>query len=252
MELVDTHAHTSFDAFDDDRAAMYARARDAGVVAIVEVGVGLEGSRRAVARAAEETLVRAAAGLHPTDLDTFEEDWPAFEALARGGGIVAVGECGLDYHWMKAPKELQAESFRRQIRLARELGLPFIVHCREAEDDLVPILRDERYARGVVHCFGGTRAQAEEILALGLRISFCGNVTYPKAERLRDAARAVPLDTLMLETDAPFLPPQAKRGQRNEPAFVAHTAAFLAELFGVPLDELAKRTTRNAREFFAL
>ncbi|MHC4163958.1 MAG: TatD family hydrolase [Planctomycetota bacterium] len=251
-ELIDTHAHTNFDAFDADRADVYARAREAGVRAILEVGVGLSGSRAAVERAAAEEMVHAAVGLHPTDLATFEEDWPPFEELVRTRDVTAVGECGLDYHWMTAPKEVQADAFRRQIRLACQMALPFIVHCREAEDDLIGILKDEAYARGVVHCFGGTRAQAEVILALGLRITFCGNVTYKKADGLREAARAVPLDRLMLETDAPFLPPQARRGKRNEPAFVHHTAEFLAELFGVPFEELAQRTTRNARRFFDL
>jgi TatD DNase family protein len=251
-EFIDTHAHTNFDAFDPDRDAVYARAREAGVVAIVEVGVGLEGSRRAVARAAGVPLLRAAAGLHPTGLDTFEEDWPAFEELVTRNDVAAVGECGLDYHWMKSPRELQERAFRLQIDLARRRSLPFIVHCREAEADLIRILRDEGYPRGVVHCFGGTREEAEEILHLGLHLSFCGNVTYPKAGALRDAARAVPLDRLMLETDAPFLPPQAKRGQRNEPAFVALTARFLADLHGAPLEELARRTTRNARRFFQI
>jgi len=251
-ELIDTHAHTNFDAFDDDRAEVYARAREAGVSTILEVGVGLKGSRAAVERAAAEEMVFAAVGLHPTDLATFEADWPPFEELVRQNDVTAVGECGLDYHWMTAPKEVQEDAFRRQIRLARQMALPFIVHCREAEDDLVPILRSEGYARGVVHCFGGTRAQAEAILALGLRITFCGNVTYKKADGLREAARAVPLDRLMLETDAPFLPPQARRGKRNEPAFVRLTAEFLAELHGVPFEELARRTTRNARRFFDL
>jgi TatD DNase family protein len=250
-ELIDTHAHTNFEAFDEDRGAVYARARQAGIVTILEIGVGLQGSRRAVARAAEEPLIRAAAGLHPTGLETFAEDWPAFEELARGG-VTAIGECGLDYHWMTAPKAVQEEAFRRQIRLARDLSLPFIVHCRKAEEDLIPLLRDEGYTRGVVHCFGGTRAQAEEILALGLHLTFCGNVTYKKAEALREAARAVPLDRLMLETDAPFLPPQPKRGQRNEPAFVRFTAELLADLKGVDFDELARTTTENARRFFAI
>jgi TatD DNase family protein len=251
-ELIDTHAHTNFDAFDEDRSAVYARAQKAGVRAIVEVGVGLDGSRAAVARAATEEMVYAAVGLHPTDLDTFEQDWPEFERLVRTQDVTAVGECGLDYHWMKAPRERQEEAFRRQIHLARQMALPFIVHCREAEADLIRILEQEGYARGVVHCFGGTRAQAEAILALGLRVTFCGNVTYKRAESLREAARAVPLDRLMLETDAPFLPPQPRRGQRNEPAFVTHTGEVLAALHEVSFQELARQTTRSARRFFDL
>ncbi|HEX5137958.1 MAG TPA: TatD family hydrolase [Planctomycetota bacterium] len=252
MELVDTHAHTNFDAFDGDREEMYDRARAAGIVAIVEVGVGLEGTRAALARSKETDLVYAAGGLHPTGLDTFETDWTALERLIRTEDFTAVGECGLDYHWMKAPKATQEEAFRRQINLARQMSLPYIVHCREAETDVLRILRDEGYPRGVVHCFGGTRAEAEEFLSLGLAVTFCGNVTYKNAERLREAARAVPLDKLMLETDAPFLPPGAKRGKRNEPAFVAGTAAFLAEIKGVGVEELARATTRNARRFFDL
>lgn len=251
-ELIDTHAHTNFDAFDADRAEVYARAKAAGVVAIVEVGVGLEGARGALKRAASEDFVYAAGGLHPTGLDTFEQDWPELERLIRTEDFAAVGECGLDYHWMKAPKERQEEAFRRQIRLARQMAMPYIVHCREAESDVLRIVREEGYPRGVVHCFGGTRAEAEEFLSLGLRVTFCGNATYKNAEKLRDAARAVPLDRLMLETDAPFLPPQSRRGKRNEPALVAETAAFLAGLHGVTVDELAQATTRNARLFFDL
>ncbi|MFI5403736.1 MAG: TatD family hydrolase [Planctomycetota bacterium] len=252
MELIDTHAHTNFDAFDGDRDDVYARARSNGIVAILEVGVGLEGARGALRRAASDDLVHAAGGLHPTGLDTFESDWPELERLIRAGGVVAVGECGLDYHWMKAPKERQEVAFRRQIRLAREVALPYIVHCREAETDVLRIVRDEGYPRGVVHCFGGAREEAEEFLSLGLRVTFCGNVTYKGAEKLREAARAVPLDRLMLETDSPFLPPAARRGKRNEPAFVPETAAFLAQLHGVTPDALAAATTRNARAFFGI
>jgi TatD DNase family protein len=252
LELIDTHAHTNFDAFDGDRGDVYARAKAAGLCAIVEVGVGLEGARGALKRAASEDFVYAAGGLHPTGLDTFESDWPELERLIRTEDFAAVGECGLDYHWMKAPKERQEEAFRRQVNLARRMSLPYIVHCREAEGDVLRILRDEGYPRGVVHCFGGTRAEAEEFLALGLRVTFCGNVTYRNAEKLREAARAVPLDRLMLETDSPFLPPASRRGKRNEPAFVAETAAFLADLHGVAVEDLARVTTRNARLFFDL
>ncbi len=249
-EFIDTHAHTGFEAFDEDRAQVYQRARAAGCVAIVEVGVGLSGSRRALELAAAEEMVHPAAGLHPTDLERFDEEWPHFEELVRTKDVTAVGECGLDYHWMKAPKDIQADAFRRQINLARQMALPYIIHCRDAEDDLITILRDEAYPRGVVHCFGGTRAQAETILDLGLRISFCGNVTYKNADGLREAAAAVPPDRLFLETDSPFLPPQEKRGKRNEPAYAVHTGALLAELHGLSFDDLAKTTTANARRFF--
>jgi TatD DNase family protein len=251
-EYIDSHAHTNFDAFDTDREKVYDRAREASIVAIIEVGVGLSGSRAAVARAAEVDFVHAAAGLHPTDLDTFDEDWAEFEALVRSGRPVAVGECGLDYHWMKAPKEKQAESFRRQLELARDVDLPFIVHCREAEDDMIGILEEVGYGRGVTHCFSGTAGQAERILGLGLHISFCGNVTYRKNAQGHAAARAVPVERLLLETDSPFLSPQGKRGQRNEPAHVLLTADYLAQLKGIAPGELADVTTANAKRLFEL
>ena len=252
MEYIDSHAHTNFDAFDEDRDEMYARARSAGLTAIIEVGVGLEGSRRALERAAGNPLIRAATGLHPTDLDHFEEQWPEFEALVRAGGTVAVGECGLDYHWMTAPKELQEESFRRQIALARDVGLPFIVHCRTAEDDVIRILKDAGYTRGVVHCFGGDAAQAEAVLELGMHISFCGNVTYKKNDTFREAASVVPLDRLLLETDSPFLAPGKRRGKRNEPSYVVETAAYLASLKQVPVEDLVTHATSNTKELFQL
>ncbi|MGQ0613879.1 MAG: TatD family hydrolase, partial [Planctomycetaceae bacterium] len=251
-EWIDTHAHTAFEAFDEDRAEVYARARAAGVVAIVEVGVGLEGSKAAVALAARETMVHAAVGLHPAYPDGFDRDWAEFEALVRTTDVAAIGECGLDYHWMKAPKEAQQRAFRAQIGLARQMALPYIVHCRDAEEDLLDLLLEEGYPRGVVHCFSGTRDQAARLVAAGMRLSFCGNVSYPRNSALREAVHAVPLDRLLLETDAPFLPPQGRRGGRNEPAFVVETATLLAGIYGVTPEELARRTTANARRFFDL
>ncbi len=251
-EYIDTHAHTNFDAFDADRGEVYARARAAGVGAIIEVGVGLAGSKAALRLAQAEPMVRASAGLHPTGLGRWEEEWEEFEALVRGGEVVAVGECGLDYHWMKSEKGVQRRAFERQIALAREAGLPFIVHCRDAEEEVTAVVRGAGYGRGVVHCFGGSAAQAEALLALGLHLSFCGNVTFPRNRALAEAAAVVPLDRLLLETDSPFLAPVPMRGRRNEPAFVAHTAAFLAGLHGVTVERIAEATTHNAHHFFAL
>jgi TatD DNase family protein len=221
VEYIDSHAHTNFDVFDDDRESMYAAARSAGLIAIVEVGVGLDGSKRALARADEVELVHAATGLHPTGLEQFEEQWPEFEALVRGGG-------------------------------AREVGLPYIVHCREAENDLIRILLDVGYPHGVVHCFGGEADQARALVEFGMHISFCGNVTYKKNDSMREAARAVPVERLLLETDSPFLAPGKKRGKRNEPAYVVETAAYLAALKEVPLDEFVGATTTNTKRLFAL
>jgi TatD DNase family protein len=153
---------------------------------------------------------------------------------------------------MTAPKEIQEESFRRQILLARDVRLPFIVHCREADEDVIRILGECGYTRGVVHCFGGTAEQATALVELGMHVSFCGNVTYKKNDAMRAAAKAVPLERLLLETDSPFLAPGKRRGKRNEPAFVVATAAFLASLKDVSVERLVERTTRNARELFGL
>jgi TatD DNase family protein len=252
VEYIDSHAHTNFDVFDEDREEVYARATAAGLSAIIEVGVGLEGSKRALERANSTAMVHAATGLHPTDLDDFDAQWPEFEALVRGGGMVAVGECGLDYHWMKAPKDKQERAFRLQLELARDVDLPFIVHCREAEDDLIEVLESGCFANGVVHCFGGTADHARRIVDLGLHVSFCGNVTYKKNEGFREAAKVVPADRLLLETDSPFLAPGKKRGKRNEPAFVLETAAALASLRDVPLIDLVNDATTNTRRLFRL
>ncbi len=261
MEYIDSHAHTNFDVFDDDREDVYARAAAAGLIAIIEVGVGLEGSKRALERARNTDIVYAAMGLHPTDLDDFDSQWPEFEALVRAEvqdrGMVAVGECGLDYYWMKAPKEKQERAFRLQLELARDVDLPFIVHCREAEDDLIEVLKsgcqsNEILPNGVVHCFGGTADHARAIVDLGLHVSFCGNVTYKKNEGFREAAKVVPADRLLLETDSPFLAPGKKRGKRNEPAFVLETAAALASLRDVPLIDLVNDATANTKRLFRL
>ena len=153
---------------------------------------------------------------------------------------------------MKSEKDVQEEAFRRQLDLARDLELPYIIHCRDADDDLVTILTDHGYAHGVVHCFGGTPDHARALLDLGMHLSFCGNITYKSAESLREAARVVPVDRLLLETDCPFLAPKPKRGKRNEPAFVAHTARFIAELKGVSFEELTETATHTTRELFSL
>ena len=216
------------------------------------MGVGLEGSKKALARAAATDFVHAATGMHPTDLDRFEDQWPEFEALVRGGGMCALGECGLDYHWMTVPPEPQEEAFRRQLALAQELALPYIVHCRKADDDLIRILGDVGYTHGVVHCFGGDATQASALVELGMHLSFCGNVTYKKNDSIREAAQAVPVERLLLETDSPFLAPGKRRGKRCEPAFVTETAAFLAELKQVSLEELAAHATANTKELFRL
>jgi TatD DNase family protein len=258
--FVDSHAHIDGEDFDADRDEVVARARAAGVRAILNVGTGDPHSgvlERAVASAEKYEDVFAAVGVHPHDARLFDE--PAerrlSELLRRGGRVVALGEIGLDYHYDNSPREVQREVFARQLRLAKETGLPVVIHSREADDETTAILRTE-YAGaargGVMHCFGGGRRMAEEVLELGFLISFAGNVTFKNAEPLREVARAVPLGRMLVETDCPFLTPVPFRGRRNEPAYVVETARFIAALKGVEPEEFGRVTSENFARLFGL
>jgi len=252
-ELFDTHAHLHFPDFDDDRDAVLARARAAGVRRMVTIGTDAETTRAALAVAEAESDVWATAGVHPHDAAESDEAAQAeVERLAADPRVVAIGEIGLDFFRNLSPREAQERVLRRFVGLARRLGKPVVVHCRDAHDATLAILSEERVAEvgGIMHCFSGDVGIARRCLDLGLLISLAGPVTYPNARALPDVARFVPPDRLVVETDCPFLPPQGYRGKRNEPAHLAITAARVAELRGEPLAELAARTTDNARRLF--
>ena len=249
-ELFDTHAHLHFPEFDADRDAMLARARAAGVRRMVTIGTDAETTRAALAVAEREADVWATAGVHPHDAGESDEAALAeVEALAGQPRVVAIGEIGLDFFRNLSPREAQERVFRRFIGLARRLGKPVVVHCRDAHAEVLTILSEERVADvgGIMHCFSGDVQIARRCLDLGLVISLAGPVTYPNARALPDVARFVPADRLVIETDCPFLPPQGYRGKRNEPAYLALTATRVAELRGEPLEALARRTSDNAR-----
>ena len=260
--LVDSHCHIDGEAFDADRDEVVQRAHEAGVVAMLNVGTGDPNSddlRKAVAVAEKYENVFASVGVHPHDAKLYDDRAEEhLVELTRSNKVIAWGEIGLDYYYDHSPRDVQRDVFRRQIKKAKELGLPIIVHSRDADDETVEILSEEYGANqgarrpGIMHCFGGTAAMAERVLPLGFMISFAGNVTFKKAENLREAAKVVPLDRLLVETDCPFLTPVPFRGKRNEPAFVEHTAKFLAELRGMEFDTLAKQTTDNFLSFFGL
>src|SRR3712207_442115 len=226
--FVDSHAHIDGEEFDADRVEVVERARAAGVRAILNVGTGDPhgGSfERAVAVAEEFEGVYAAAGVHPHDARLYDDaaEKRLLEVLRSSGRVVALGEIGLDYHYDNSPREVQREVFARQLRLAREEGLPVVIHSREADDDTAEILRRElggSGTRGVMHCFGGGPDLAGAALALGFYVSFAGNVTFKKAEALREVAAVVPTGRMLVETDCPFLAPVPHRGRRNEPAHV--------------------------------
>jgi TatD DNase family protein len=249
LDLFDTHAHLHFPEFDEDREALLARAREAGVRRMLTIGTEPESSRAAAALAAREADVWATVGIHPHDAaGAGPESLDAIEALAAAPRVVAVGEIGLDYFRNLSPREDQQRVFRAQLGLARRAGKPVVIHCRDAHDDVLRILAEERVAerRGIMHCFSGDVEVARRCLDLGLLISLAGPVTYPNARALPAVARFVPADRLVVETDCPFLPPQGHRGQRNEPAYLSITAARVAELRGEPVEEVAARMTANA------
>ena len=258
--FVDSHAHIDGEEFDADRDEVVARARAAGVGAILNVGTGdphAGNLERAVAVAEKYEGVYAAVGVHPHDARLYDgaAERRLLGIVRRGPPVVAWGEIGLDYHYDNSPRDVQREVFAAQLRLARAEGLPVIIHSREADEDTASILRRELAGAetfGVMHCFGGGPALAEAALELGFMISFAGNVTFKKAEGLREVARTVPFDRLLVETDCPFLAPVPLRGRRNEPAFVVETARFLAELRGVEPEEFGRATTENFARLFGL
>ena len=254
--LFDTHAHLHFPDLVADLDAVLARARAAGVVGMVTIGTDGKTNEEAVALAERLHDVYATVGIHPHDAEAATEaDWAAMQRLARAcAKVVAFGEMGLDFFRNLSPRDVQERVFRRQLSVARELGKPAVVHCRDAHAETLEILADERVADigGVMHCFLGDVEIARRCLDLGLMISLAGPVTYKNARALPEVARFVPADRLVVETDCPFLPPHPHRGQRNEPAWVAITAARVAELRGMTPESLGEATTENALRLFRL
>lgn len=256
MQLFDTHCHLDEPAFDGDRDEALARARSAAVVGIITIGTTALSSSAAVDLARRRGDVYAAVGIQPNYVaEEKPGDWEKVVALAADPKVVAIGETGLDRYWDYTPFARQAEAFDRHLELSRTTGKPFVVHCREAEADVVAQLRNAVAAgplRGVMHSFSGDLATAEACLELGLYVSFAGMATFKRNDALRAVSKAVPLDRLLLETDAPYLAPMPHRGKRNEPAYVAHTAAALAEVRGMSVEEFAAATTGNAKRLFGI
>lgn len=247
--LFDTHAHLHDPAFAADREAVLARARAAGVGQFLTIGTDAESSREALVLAERHADIYAAVGIHPHDAVRADEAALAEVAhLAGHPRAVAIGEIGLDFFRNLSPRAAQLAALRAQLTLARELGKPILVHCRDAHPELLAVLEADGIpaAGGIMHCFSGDVDVARRSIALGLLVSIAGPVTYPNARRLGEVVRAVPLDRLVVETDCPYLPPQPWRGQRNEPAHLRATATRVAELREVSLGALAARTTRTA------
>ena len=253
--LIDSHCH--LDMFPaDEREALLARATEAGVGEMVSIGTRLGQSRALVDLVAKLPNVWCTVGIHPHNAGEGPAPDPeALAAMTRHPRVVGIGESGLDYFYDKAPRPAQQASFRAHIRAARIAGLPLVIHARDADDDIAAILHEERAEGGpfafLLHCFSSGRQLAEQAVEMGGYISLSGILTFPKSTELRAIAAAVPEDRLLVETDAPYLAPVPHRGKRNEPSFVAHTAAVLAEVRGLDPDALAGVTTRNFRRLFA-
>ncbi len=258
--FVDSHAHIDGPEFDADREDIIQRAHAAGVSAILNVGTGDPHSgafERAIELGKSHQSVYTAIGTHPHDARFYndEAEEKTRSLIQSGERVVAWGEIGLDFHYDNSPRDVQVDVFRRQLRAARDLNLPVIIHTREAETETIEILKsdyDGADRRGVFHCFSGSEDLAKRALEIGFMISFSGIVTFKKAEELRNIARQVPLDHLLIETDCPYLTPVPHRGKRNEPAYVVEVARCLAGLHGLEIEELGHITTENFMRFFNL
>lgn len=253
--LIDTHCHLDFERFDADREAVVARAVAAGVTRLVVPAVDLDNGRSVLALTEKYDSVFAAVGVHPNSSAKWEEGWlDTIRTWAKHPKVVAIGEIGLDYYWDKSPKAVQYRAFADQLALAAELGLPVIVHNRESSEDVVRLLQESPLAGqerpGVLHSFAADWTTAKAVLDLGFYIGFTGPLTYKQADDLRRIAAQIPLDRLLVETDAPFLAPQKHRGQRNEPAYVAEVADRLAALHNVATAVIHQHTTANALRLF--
>ncbi len=255
MQLFDTHAHLDQAEFDPDRAEVIERARSIGVENIIAIGISADTSAACVKLAAEFAGIHTAVGMQPNYLaEAKSGDWDRIVAMLAEPGVVAIGETGLDRYWDFTPFEVQQDYFDRHIRLSQERGLPFIVHMRDCDEDILTMLREAHERgplNGVMHSFTGSQAMADECLAMGLYISFAGMVTFKKSEGLRAVAATVPADRILIETDSPYLSPEPMRKiKRNEPAHVLHTATCLAVVRGQTPEAFAAQTTANAQRLF--
>jgi len=258
MDLIDSHAHVDVSDFDADRDAMLTRARLAGVGMMLAIGNGPEVEKlgAAVPYAEQHDWIYASVGIHPHEAKhATDAHYEELDRLARHPRVIAWGEIGLDYHYGHSPKDIQARVFRRQLEQARAAKIPIVIHCREAWPDCLKILDEDWRSSalgGIFHCYAGTLEEARYGMEMGFLVSFAGNVTYPKAQTLRDVARQIPLDRLLVETDSPFLAPVPHRGKRNEPAYVAEVARTIGNVRNLAADEVAGVTADNFRRFFGL
>lgn len=253
--LFETHAHLNAAEFDEDREEVVARARENGVSTIVNIGFNAETIPTCLKLAESHDFIYAVIGWHPQDAkDMTEEHLEWIEELSRHPKVVGLGEMGLDYYWDTSPRDVQAEVFRKQIRLARKLDMPIIIHNRDAHQDVISILKEEKAAEvgGIMHCFSGSWETAKLALDMNFYISFGGPLTFKNAKQPKEVAAKVPLDRLLIETDCPYLTPHPFRGKRNESGYVRYVCEEMANIHGLSYEEMAQITSDNARRLFRL
>ena len=253
--LFDTHTHLNADQFEEDVETVIARAQEAGVVNMIVVGFDAKTIKRALLLVERDDFRDAAVGWHPVDaIDFTEEKLKWIEELSSHPKVVAIGETGLDYHWDKSPKDIQKDVFRKQIQLAKKVNLPLVIHNRNATEDVIDILKEERADEvgGVMHCFSSDLEAAKTCIDLNFFISFGGPVTFKNAKPLQEVAREVPLEHMLIETDCPYLAPHPLRGKRNEPAYVTYVAKQIAALKEKEYKVIAKKTFDNAKQLFGI
>ena len=250
---IDTHVHLNADQYEEDLQEVINRALEANVTKMVVVGFDRKTIEKAMQLAADYTFIYAVIGWHPVDaIDCTEEDLQWIEELSANEKVVGIGETGLDYYWDKSPKDVQQALFRKQIRLAQKVKLPIIIHNREATEDVVRILHEEEahLTGGIMHCYGGSVETAKQCIDMNFMISLGGPVTFKNAKKPKEVATEIPLEHLLIETDAPYLAPHPHRGKRNEPALVTLVAEEIARLKGISVEEVAAATTQNAEKVF--
>lgn len=253
--FIDTHVHLNADQYENDVEEVITRALEAGVKKMVVIGFDRKTIDKAMELTEQYPFIYAVVGWHPVDaIDCTEEDLEWIESLAAHPKVVGIGEMGLDYYWDKSPKEIQQQVFRKQIRLAQRVGLPIIIHNRDATADVVRILKEEEAEKtgGIMHCFGGSVETAKECIDMNFMISLGGPVTFKNAKTPKEVATEIPLEHLLIETDAPYLTPHPYRGKRNEPAFVTLVAEEIARLKDLPIETVAARTSENAMKIFKI
>ncbi|MFW6266280.1 MAG: TatD family hydrolase [Halanaerobiales bacterium] len=255
MRLIDSHAHLDFSRFNKDRNKVIERAFTGGIEYIVNIGADLKSSQNSIELSREYDKIYATVGVHPHDADMVDLSLlKKLNKMAQNSKVVAIGETGLDYYYDNSPRQEQRRAFRAQLRIAADLKLPVVIHSREAFDETLNILKEEKAddIDYVLHCFAGDKSTAKKAIKMGLYLSFGGLITFRNLHNLREVAKDVPLDKILIETDSPYLTPEPYRGKRNEPLYVKYVAQKLAEVKGITAEKVAEVTSNNAKEFYEI